>query len=100
MQGKFRVGVTSDVGDKDSFKADHYGIEVLDEHDGIEWELMEGDSNPLTPDDVRDYDALLVFGSRVSADTLAGAGRPPWWPGSESATTRSTSRPAPKTEWH
>ena len=76
MQGKFRVGLTSDVGDKETFKADYYGIEVLDDHEGIEWEMMEGDSDPLTPDDVRDYDALLVFGSRVSADTFAGADRP------------------------
>ena len=76
MQGKFRVGLTSDVGDKETFKADYYGIEVLDDHDGIEWELMEGDSDPLTPDDVRDYDALLVFGSRVSAETFSGADRP------------------------
>ena len=37
MQGKFRVGVTSDVGDRDSFKADRYGIEVLNDHDGVEW---------------------------------------------------------------
>ena len=76
MQGKFRVGLTSDVGDKQTFKPDYYGIEGLDDHDGIEWEFMEGDSDPLTPDDVRDYDALLVFGRRVSADTFAGVDRP------------------------
>ena len=99
MQGKFRVGLTSDVGDKQTFKPNYYGIEALDDHDGIEWEFMEGDSDPLIPDDVRGYDALLVFGRRVSAETLPASTGRSWRRGSASGTTRSTSGRAPTAAW-
>jgi phosphoglycerate dehydrogenase-like enzyme len=77
VAGKFRVGLTSDhAGSSGAFNPADIGLDVLAGHAEIEWEFMRGDSAILTPDDVRGYDALAVFGRRVSSGTFEGADRP------------------------
>jgi len=77
VAGKFRVGLTSDhAGSSGPFNPADIGLDVLAGHPEIEWEFMKGEGDTLTPDDVRDYDGLVVFGRRVSSETFEGADRP------------------------
>src|SRR5689334_13442189 len=77
MSDHFRVGVT-----RDFLKADgtigfgDIGLGLLEAEPAIAWEFLAEDSRELRADQVRDYDALLVLGARVTAATLAGADRP------------------------
>jgi len=74
---KFRLGLTSDHGGSSgTFDPADIGLDILKGHPDIDWEFMQGDSAILTPDDVRDYDGLVVFGRRVSNETFEGADRP------------------------
>src|SRR6476661_684973 len=72
----FRVGVT-----RDFLKADgtlgfgDINLGYLDENPQVEWEFLAENTPELRADQVRDYDAILVLGARVSAATLAGSER-------------------------
>ena len=78
MPEKFRLGLTSDHGGSSgTFDPADIGLDILEGHPDIDWEFMQGESAILTPDDVRDYDGLVVFGKRVSNETFEGADRPP-----------------------
>lgn len=76
MTAGFRVGVT-----RDFLRADgtlgfgDIGLDLLDGVPGVEWEFLAENTPELGPEQVRDYDALLVLAPRVTAETVAGAER-------------------------
>jgi phosphoglycerate dehydrogenase-like enzyme len=70
----FRVGVTHDfLRPEDSPGFGDIGLSLL-EADGVAWEYLPAAAE-LPPEAARDFDGLLVLGPRVTATTLAGAGR-------------------------
>ena len=76
MSQTFRVGLTRDFLKPDgSLGYGDIGLGLLEERAGVEWEFLVEDTTELRPDQVRDYDALLVLTPRVSAETLEGADR-------------------------
>ena len=73
MTATFRIGLTSDNMDQQGvLPVDDIGLDLLDEHPEVEWEFMSDDSDILTPDQVDGYDALIVFGRKVTRTTLEG----------------------------
>ena len=76
MPDPFRVGVTRDfLGPDGRITFGDIGLSLLDGHPGLSWEFLSEDTSELRPDQVRDYDALLVLSPRVTATTLEGADR-------------------------
>ncbi len=76
MSPEFRVGVTRDIRMPDgSFVFAPIGLEPLDRALGIEWEFLAEDLGELTPELIRDYDALFHFSPAVSAASLEGVER-------------------------
>tara|TARA_Y100000588_G_scaffold390762_1_gene497182 strand:- start:31 stop:1074 length:1044 start_codon:yes stop_codon:yes gene_type:complete len=75
--GKFKIGLTRDVlGDSGKLPVDDIGLSTLDGREDIQWEYLEEDNKVLTAEQVDEYDALLVFGSRVEKSTLEGNNPP------------------------
>jgi D-3-phosphoglycerate dehydrogenase len=62
------VGVTSDIAGADGRLA--YDLSPLDGQ--VEWEVMSGHGEELTPDDVAPYDAIVLFKPQITRATLAG----------------------------
>jgi phosphoglycerate dehydrogenase-like enzyme len=76
MVEPFRVGLTRDFLKPDgTLGFGDIGLELLDRTPGLEWDFLAEDGRELRADQVRDYDALLVLGPRVTAATLEGAER-------------------------
>ena len=76
MSPEFRVGVTRDIRLPDgSFVFAPIGLEPLDRALGIEWEFLAEDLHELTPELIRDYDALFHFSPAVTAASLEGVER-------------------------
>lgn len=76
MSEKFRVGVTRDFLKPDgSIGFGDIGLKILDDAPGVEWEFLAQDVRELSADQVKDFDALLVLGPRVTPATLAGTDR-------------------------
>jgi D-3-phosphoglycerate dehydrogenase len=72
----FRVGITRDFLRPDgTLSFGDIGVSLFDKHPEVEYEFLAENSRELRSDQVRDYDALLVLSPRVSAATLADAGR-------------------------
>ena len=74
-QEKFRVGITRDVLSPSGEPI--YGrpaLRILDDP-SVEWEYLPEAVPELTPEHASRYDALCVFGSRVSRKTVSGPGR-------------------------
>ena len=75
MSEPFRVGLTRDFLKPDgTIGFGDIGLRLLDEAPGIEWEFLAEKTRELRPDQVHDYDALIVLGPRITAETLAGQG--------------------------
>ena len=71
----FHVGLTRDFLQPDgTLGFGDIGLNLL-EGTGIVWDFLPERTDELRADQVRDYDALLVLGPRVTAATLAGAER-------------------------
>lgn len=71
MPGQFRVGVTRDfLGPDGCITFGDIGLSLLDQNPIVSWEFLAEDTAELCPDQVRDYDALLVLAPRVTAATL------------------------------
>jgi phosphoglycerate dehydrogenase-like enzyme len=66
----FRVGVTSDIVGTDCRLV--FDLSVLDARSDVEWEVMAGHGEELTPRDVEPYDAIVLFHPLVTRATLAG----------------------------
>jgi phosphoglycerate dehydrogenase-like enzyme len=76
MSQPFRVGLTADFLKPDgTIGFGNIGLERLDQAPGVQWEFLAENTPELRPDQVRDYDAILVLAPRISAATLAGAER-------------------------
>jgi len=76
MPELFRVGLTRDFLKPDgTLGFGDIGLELLDQAPGIEWEFLPENTPELLPEQVRNYDALLVLAPRVTAATLAGSER-------------------------
>ena len=67
----FRIGVSRDG----ILMADSMGINSLNDVEGIDWEYLAEDTNELRPDQVNQYDALVLFGSQITSQTLEGVDR-------------------------
>ncbi len=50
------------------------GLSLLDAQPGVRWEFLGEQAPELRPDQLRDYDALLLLGSRVTEATLEPEG--------------------------
>ncbi|HZO89553.1 MAG TPA: hydroxyacid dehydrogenase [Chthonomonadaceae bacterium] len=76
MTPSFRVGVTRDLlKHAGTPGSDDIGLNLLSEAAGVQWEFLAEETSELRADQVRDYDALLVLASSVTAATLEGADR-------------------------
>jgi D-3-phosphoglycerate dehydrogenase len=72
----FRVGITRDFLRPDgTLSFGDIGVSLFHKHPKVEYEFLAENTRELRSDQVRDYDALLVLSPRVSAATLADAGR-------------------------
>jgi phosphoglycerate dehydrogenase-like enzyme len=75
MNQNFRVGVTRDFLKPDgTLGFGDIGLNVLDDA-RLAWEFLAEDTPELRPDQVSDYDALLVLAPAVTAETVGGADR-------------------------
>jgi phosphoglycerate dehydrogenase-like enzyme len=76
MARSFRVGITRDLPSPEGTSAyGDIGLDLLEQAPGIEWEFLPEWQPELTPEQVREYDALIVLTPRVTAASLAGADR-------------------------
>jgi len=76
MSQSFRVGLTRDFLKPDgTLGFGDIGLSALEQADGISWEFMAASSAELLPEEIRDYDALLLLAPRLTAQSLAGVGR-------------------------
>lgn len=76
MPNTFRVGLTRDFLKPDgTLGFGDIGLSLLDEAPGVEWEFLPELTSEVTPEQARDYDALLVLAPRVTAASVAGAER-------------------------
>jgi len=76
MPAPFRVGLTRDFLKPDgTLGFGDIGLELLDQAPGVEWEFLPENTPELSPEQVREYDALLVLAPKVTAATLAGSER-------------------------
>ncbi len=74
--GKFRVGLTRDLLNKDGLPSFGAGpLAVLDADPGIEWEFLPEHVNEITADIMARYDGLYVSSSRVTAESVSRADR-------------------------
>ena len=73
---RFRVGVTRDFLKPDgTLGFGDINLGLLDAAPNVEWEFLAEDTAELRPDQVRDYDGIIVLTPRVTAATLADPGR-------------------------
>ncbi len=76
MANPFRVGVTRDFLKPDgTLGFGDIGLSLLDNAPNVEWEFLADHGTELVPRDVAPYDGLLLLAPKVTAATLAGAGR-------------------------
>lgn len=76
MSKSFRVGLTRDFLKPDgTLGFGDIGLELLDQAPGVEWEFLPENTPELLPEQIRQYDALLVLAPKVTAATLAGSER-------------------------
>jgi phosphoglycerate dehydrogenase-like enzyme len=74
--GSFRVAVTRDVlNPAGELFFDDLGFDLLDLCPSIDWEILPEPGPELPPRVTADYDAVLMFGSRLTVATLAGGDR-------------------------
>jgi phosphoglycerate dehydrogenase-like enzyme len=75
VTANFRVGLTRDFLSADGTPTfGDIGLGLLDRA-GIPWEYLPEKTRELRPDQIRDFDALMLLGPLVTAATLEGAER-------------------------
>ena len=74
-QGKFRVGISRDVLSPSGEPV--FGREALKALDdpNVEWEYLPESVPVLTPENASRYDAICLFASRASRETVSGPNR-------------------------
>lgn len=76
LQPAFRVGVTRDFLKPDgTLGFSEIGLELLYDPPRIVWEFLAENVSTLRADMVREFDALLVLGTRIAAETVDGVER-------------------------
>ena len=71
----FRIGITRDfLGPDDTSDLDDIAGPLFDEA-GLQWEYIAENTPVLQPAQVQDYDALLVLGAGITAETFTDADR-------------------------
>lgn len=72
----FRIGLTRDFLKPDgSIGFGDIGLSLFEGHREIVWEFLPEHRPVLGPDQIANYDGLLLLASKVTADTLAGSER-------------------------
>lgn len=72
MSRSFRVGLTRDFLGADGRVAfGDIGLDLLDRAAGVEWQFLDEDTPEIRSDQVRDYDALIVWAPRITEATLS-----------------------------
>ncbi|MGH3145014.1 MAG: hypothetical protein ACRDTR_04345 [Rubrobacter sp.] len=70
MQANFRVGLTRDFLRSDgTIGWGDISLDTLDGAPDVEWEFLAEDSEELTAEQIRSYDALIVLAPRPSRAT-------------------------------
>jgi D-3-phosphoglycerate dehydrogenase len=76
MHESFRVGLTRDFLKPDgTLGFGDIGLSVLDQAENVCWEFMSASSAELQPEEICDYDAILLLAPRLTAQSLAGSKR-------------------------
>lgn len=76
MSNEFRVGVTRDVLGADGRPFfDDLGLELLDEHPRVDWEILPERVDVITPQHTADYDGLLLLAPRVARSSFGTSTR-------------------------
>ncbi|WP_342661403.1 Glyoxylate/hydroxypyruvate reductase B (plasmid) [Rhodococcus ruber] len=76
MSNKFRVGVTRDVLGADGRPFfDDLGLELLDDHPRVDWEILPERVDVISPQHTADYDGLLLLAPRVTRASFGPASR-------------------------
>lgn len=67
MPSKFRIAITRDVltADGELFFPD-LGLELLDAHEHVDWEILPDATDELTPEHTASYDGILLLAPRVT----------------------------------
>ena len=75
QQSNFRVGITRDFLKPDgSSDLDDIAAPLFN-NAGLEWEYIDANTQVLSDEQVKNYDALLVLGAGITSDTLSGNDR-------------------------
>ncbi len=75
-RSQFRIGITRDFLKPDgAIGFGEIGLSLLDAVREIAWEFLPENSHELRPDQIADYDGLLVLGPLVTPATLSGTNR-------------------------
>lgn len=73
MSDRFRVGLTRDFLKPDgSLALGDIGLSLLDADPRVEWQFLREEATELKPNQIAEFDALLLLGPRVTAETLLG----------------------------
>ncbi len=76
MNSSFRVALTRDFLKSDgTISFGDIGLDRLDKTPGITWEFLDKDNSPILAEQLNDYDALLLLGSEISAESISNNNR-------------------------
>jgi len=71
MNSSFRVALTRDFLKSDgTISFGDIGLDRLDKTPGITWEFLDKDNSPIHAEQLNDYDALLLLGSEINAQSV------------------------------
>lgn len=72
MSRPFRVGLTRDfLGPDGQVAFGDIGLDLLDRAPDVEWQFLDEDTHEIRSDQVRDYDALIVWAPSITESTLS-----------------------------
>ncbi|MCS6861815.1 MAG: hydroxyacid dehydrogenase [Abditibacteriales bacterium] len=76
MAEKFRIGITRDLlNEKGEPLAPDIGLSLLDAAPHVEYEFFKEHRNPVTPDQLRDFDGVMSLAPRYTRESFAGVER-------------------------
>ena len=76
MENRFRIGLSRDfLNPAGELGYGDIGLGLLENRDDVQWEFLEEHGHELSQNDLRDFDALLLLGGRITGESLSGHGR-------------------------
>ena len=73
MEKTFRIGLTRDfLNPAGELGYGDIGLELLENRDDIQWEFLQDHGHELSPGDLSGFDALLLLGGQITANSLIG----------------------------